>query len=286
MALLRARPRRRAPVRRRHPPRPWTEEGIVRLLTKRTEDAGIDPSFAHLLEDLPPDADEIDREEALARTEASYYRLLWDYAGGNPGVALHFWRSCLVVDDEDQTHVRVFDGPAAEGFLGDRPDLDPHQPAARLDDVAEVWQALVLATRDYVRRNGFDEVIVGLSGGIDSAVVAAIAGAQADALTQRPALYSAFSRAAERTPTLEGILSAARARGNRTASLTASPWPARQASALAHQRAQVQLLAQAGSTRVRSGPRKRAASPSLEPGGKTLSYRDFAQRYHSAALHS
>lgn len=71
------------------------------------------------------------------------------------------------------------DGPAAEGFLGDRPDLDPHQPAARLDDVAEVWQALVLATRDYVRRNGFDEVIVGLSGGIDSAVVAAIA---ADAL--------------------------------------------------------------------------------------------------------
>ena len=97
---------------------PWTEEGIVRLLTKRTEDAGIDPSFAHLLEDLPPDADEIDREEALARTEASYYRLLWDYAGGNPGVALHFWRSCLVVDDEDQTHVRVFDGPAAEALEG------------------------------------------------------------------------------------------------------------------------------------------------------------------------
>ena len=127
------------------------------------------------------------------------------------------------------------------------------------------------------------------------AVFAAIAGAQAEALSQRstPALYSAFSRAAElahaadRTaPSLDGILSAARARGNRTASLTASPWPARQASALAHQRAQVQLLAQAGSTRVRSGPRKRAASPSLEPGGKTLSYRDFAQRYHSAALHS
>ena len=108
----------------------------------------------------------------------------------------------------------------------------------------------------------------------------AIAGAQADALTQRPALYSAFSRAAERTPTLEGILSAARARGNRTA----SGRPARQAGA--HQRAQVQLLAQAGSTRVRSGARKRAASPALEPGGKTLSYRDFAQKYHSAALHT
>lgn len=97
---------------------PWSEEGIVGLLTKRTEEAGIDPSFTHLLEDLPPDADEIDREEALARTEASYYRLLWDYAGGNPGVALHFWRSCLVVDDEAQVHVRVFDGPAAEALEG------------------------------------------------------------------------------------------------------------------------------------------------------------------------
>jgi len=127
------------------------------------------------------------------------------------------------------------------------------------------------------------------------AVFAAIAGAQADALSRRstPALYSAFSRAAEHAhaagrtaSSLDGILSAARARGNRTASLTASPRPARRAGALAHQRAQVQLLAQAGSTRVRSGPRKRAASPSLEPGGKTLSYRDFAQRYHSAALHS
>ena len=113
------------------------------------------------------------------------------------------------------------------------------------------------------------------------AVFAAIAGAQADALAQRPALYSAFSRAAERPPTLEGILAAARPRGNRTA----SGRPARQAGA--HQRAQVQLLAPAGSTRVRSGARKRAASPALEPGGKTLSYRDFAQKYqHSAALHS
>lgn len=37
------------------------------------------------------------------------------------------------------------------------------------------WSALVLATRDYVRKSGFTDVIVGLSGGIDSAVVATIA---------------------------------------------------------------------------------------------------------------
>src|SRR5690606_29453968 len=40
---------------------------------------------------------------------------------------------------------------------------------------AEVWQALVLGLRDYVRKNGFRSVILGLSGGIDSSVVAAIA---------------------------------------------------------------------------------------------------------------
>ena len=39
----------------------------------------------------------------------------------------------------------------------------------------EVFQALVLGTRDYVRKNGFSKVAIGLSGGIDSALVAAIA---------------------------------------------------------------------------------------------------------------
>jgi NAD+ synthase (glutamine-hydrolysing) len=43
------------------------------------------------------------------------------------------------------------------------------------DDLEQVWSALVLGTRDYVRKNGFRSVILGLSGGIDSAVCAAIA---------------------------------------------------------------------------------------------------------------
>jgi len=44
-----------------------------------------------------------------------------------------------------------------------------------LEPTAEVYQALVLGTRDYVRKNGFQKVVVGLSGGIDSAFVAVIA---------------------------------------------------------------------------------------------------------------
>jgi NAD+ synthase (glutamine-hydrolysing) len=51
--------------------------------------------------------------------------------------------------------------------------------ADQLDELAEVWAALVTGTRDYVSKNRFSSVAIGLSGGIDSAVVATIA---ADAL--------------------------------------------------------------------------------------------------------
>ena len=44
-----------------------------------------------------------------------------------------------------------------------------------LPDVAEIYQALVLGTRDYVRKNGFQKVVLGLSGGIDSALTACVA---------------------------------------------------------------------------------------------------------------
>ena len=47
--------------------------------------------------------------------------------------------------------------------------------AEPLEKVAEVYQALVLGTRDYVRKNGFKSVVIGLSGGVDSALVACVA---------------------------------------------------------------------------------------------------------------
>jgi NAD+ synthase (glutamine-hydrolysing) len=52
----------------------------------------------------------------------------------------------------------------------------PRRPAwTPLDPVAEVHDALVLGTRDYVRKSGFTKVLIGLSGGVDSALTAAIA---------------------------------------------------------------------------------------------------------------
>jgi NAD+ synthase (glutamine-hydrolysing) len=54
-----------------------------------------------------------------------------------------------------------------------RPDAAP-RIATPPDPVEEVYRALVLGVRDYVRKNGFTDVVLGLSGGIDSALVATI----------------------------------------------------------------------------------------------------------------
>ena len=65
------------------------------------------------------------------------------------------------------------------------PHLDPHE---------EVYQAIVLGTRDYLMKNGFSDVVIGLSGGIDSTLVAVIAvdavGAQHVHGVSMPSRYS------------------------------------------------------------------------------------------------
>jgi len=62
---------------------------------------------------------------------------------------------------------------AADGTV----QIKPAQAAARQpsDPVDEIYQALLLGTRDYAHKNGFQKVLLGLSGGIDSSVTAAIA---------------------------------------------------------------------------------------------------------------
>ena len=49
------------------------------------------------------------------------------------------------------------------------------EPAPQLDDLEQMRQALELGLRDYVDKNGFGDVVIGLSGGIDSALTAALA---------------------------------------------------------------------------------------------------------------
>jgi NAD+ synthase (glutamine-hydrolysing) len=80
------------------------------------------------------------------------------------------------VCQDDGPFERITLGPL--GPSGDRASLQA-SVAPTLDKVAEVYHALVLGTRDYVRKNGFQKVVLGLSGGVDSSLTAAIA---ADAL--------------------------------------------------------------------------------------------------------
>jgi len=67
--------------------------------------------------------------------------------------------------------------PVEDISEGHRADGPPERPTVHspLEADAELYQAIVLGTRDYVRKNGFTDVVVALSGGIDSTIVSVIA---------------------------------------------------------------------------------------------------------------
>jgi NAD+ synthase (glutamine-hydrolysing) len=92
--------------------------------------------------------------------------------GGNDGII--FDGASIISDAQGKI---ILQAPPFEEFVG-TVDLDVGQPDTRClpgDDIATVRQALVLGIRDYARKNGFGKAIFGLSGGIDSAVVATLA---------------------------------------------------------------------------------------------------------------
>ncbi len=70
-------------------------------------------------------------------------------------------------------HVVTVNKPLARA--PSRPPLPPARPHLVASPVEEVYEALLLGTRDYVRKNGFERAFIGLSGGIDSSLTAVIA---------------------------------------------------------------------------------------------------------------
>ena len=74
---------------------------------------------------------------------------------------------------------RVTDTLLPTVFISDETVTQLHESPVRiaplLNPVAEMYQALVLGTRDYVHKNNFTDVVIGLSGGIDSSIVACVA---------------------------------------------------------------------------------------------------------------
>ena len=115
---------------------------------------------------------------ALARRHGAVVAMT-NQVGGND--SLIFDGSSLVVGEDGQVLAQaqsfaedlvVFDtDPRSQ----ERDKGHPSRPDAQGFEVQATWDALVLGTRDYVRKCGFGTALVGLSGGIDSALVAAIA---------------------------------------------------------------------------------------------------------------
>jgi NAD+ synthase (glutamine-hydrolysing) len=70
---------------------------------------------------------------------------------------------------------QVIEIDAYRRHLEGRPPLPPREAVHDLTPLEEIYKALVLGTRDYVCKTGFRQVVLGLSGGIDSSLVAAIA---------------------------------------------------------------------------------------------------------------
>jgi NAD+ synthase (glutamine-hydrolysing) len=112
---------------------------------------------------------------AIAERHGAYVAMV-NQVGGND--SLVFDGSSVVIGPEGEVVTRaaafaedivVFDTEDAKA------DLKAAVGDGATDTIAELWDALVLGTRDYVRKCGFSKVLVGLSGGIDSALVAAIA---------------------------------------------------------------------------------------------------------------
>ncbi|MER5494180.1 NAD+ synthase [Streptomyces sp. NPDC002490] len=146
----------------------------LELVRKRAQEAGCTTAYLAMMggqDELVFDGDSIvvDRDgEVIAR-------------------APQFAEGCVVLDldlpaaaDEPPSGV-VDDGLRIDRRTLSADPLPPYEPeqdggyAERLDDDEEVYSALVVGLRAYVAKNGFRSVLIGLSGGIDSALVAALA---------------------------------------------------------------------------------------------------------------
>ena len=107
---------------------------------------------------------------ALAERHGAFVVIV-NQVGGND--SLVFDGSSQVIRPDGQVAAQ------AASFAEDLVFFDTENAVAAIDpvvdEIAATWKALVLGTQDYVRKCGFKKVLVGLSGGIDSALVAAIA---------------------------------------------------------------------------------------------------------------
>lgn len=152
----------------------WQSGGPVAQLAKSNTDVVL------VLNGSPFEIDKDDRRQELVRKLATSSNaavayvnlvggqddlvfdgdsLLVNARGALIGRAKQFETDLILFDIESKTDIST---------VGD-------ERTTKKDDREQIWNALVLGLRDYVEKNGFKSVVLGLSGGIDSAVCASIA---------------------------------------------------------------------------------------------------------------
>ncbi|MEU9028243.1 NAD+ synthase [Streptomyces sp. NPDC048383] len=146
----------------------------LELVRKRAQEAGCTLAYVAMMggqDELVFDGDSI----------------VVDASGEVIARAPQFSEGCVLVDldlpaaSPDAPEGIVGDGLRIDRVVLSEEPVEPYEPvvpggyAERLDDDEEIYDALVVGLRAYVRKNGFHSVLIGLSGGIDSALVAAIA---------------------------------------------------------------------------------------------------------------
>ncbi|MGW1678950.1 NAD+ synthase [Saccharopolyspora sp. NPDC002376] len=154
------------------------------LVVRRAAEAGAPVAYVNLVgaqDELVFDGDSmiaaVDGEITARAPQFAEHLLLQDLeltAGGHTSTTVPAEPGPIRMPAFDVQRIVVQPEP-----LPSYEPLPSDPPAEPLDDEAEVWGALVTGLRDYVHKNGFRTVTFGFSGGIDSAVVAALA---ADAL--------------------------------------------------------------------------------------------------------
>ena len=151
----------------------WQDGGPVAELSKHSVQLTL------VLNGSPFEIDKDDRRLQLVRSLAAKQNTAVSYVnlvGGQDDL----------VFDGDSLFVTKFGELVARGsqfnedivlvdFDGQNATLVSNHVQTKADDNWQAWNALVLGLRDYVYKNGFKSVVLGLSGGIDSAVVATIA---------------------------------------------------------------------------------------------------------------
>jgi len=100
---------------------PWSEREIRRLIMTRMRRAGHGVSFTDL---VVAGVQGVNITAQLGRTSQGYFRLLWDFTGGNPQLATYYWLNSLVPEEQERlVRVHLFSMPMIDDLEGLTDDI-------------------------------------------------------------------------------------------------------------------------------------------------------------------